>query len=325
VIELAQTGGKPVVVGGPDAMSSPEAFAHADFLVSGEAEGVIDQFIAAWEAGAHRGSFRGERFKVDITRSPVPRFDLIDFDHYLYVGVQFSRGCPFNCEFCDIIELFGRVPRTKTNAQMLAELQALHDAGYRGHVDFVDDNLVGNKKALKLFLPALEAWQKERNYPFKFSTEASINLADDPVLLEMMRRANFFAVFTGIESPDAETLVATRKKQNTRRSLSDSVHKIYRAGMMVLAGFIIGFDTEKSGMARGMIECIEGTSIPVCMIGLLTALPDKQLTRRLAREGRLLEFRDASSGDQCTAGLNFTTLRPRRDILEDYKAVLLAA
>lgn len=324
VIAFCQARGKPVVVGGPDAMSSPEVYAHAEFLVIGEAEGIITEFIDAWESGARRGCFRAEKFKVDITASPIPRFDLIDFSHYLYVGVQFSRGCPFNCEFCDIIELFGRVPRSKTNAQMIAELQALHDAGYRGHVDFVDDNLIGNKKALKKFLPALEAWQKETGYPFMFSTEASINLADDAELLDMMRRANFFAVFVGIESPDTETLIATRKKQNTRRSLAESVHKIYGAGMMVLGGFIIGFDTEKSGVAEGMIDCIEAASIPVCMIGLLTALPTTQLTRRLEKEGRLLPFSDINSGDQCTAGLNFTTLRPRRDILQDYKAVLEA-
>ena len=324
MIDLCQARGKPVVVGGPDAMSSPETYAQADFLVLGEAEGIIDAFVDAWKAGARHGRFQGEKFKVDITLSPIPRFDLITVKHYLYVGVQFSRGCPFNCEFCDIIELYGRVPRSKTNEQMLAELQALYDAGYRGHVDFVDDNLIGNKKALKRFLPALESWQAERGYPFMFSTEASINLADDTQLLDMMKRANFFAVFVGIESPDTKTLISAQKKQNTRRSLADSVHKIYAAGMMVLAGFIVGFDTEESGVAEGMIDCIEATSIPVCMIGLLTALPGTQLTRRLEKEGRLLPFQNMDGGDQCTSGLNFVPLRPRRDILEDYKAVLTA-
>jgi radical SAM superfamily enzyme YgiQ (UPF0313 family) len=241
----------------------------------------------------------------------------------MYVGVQFSRGCPFNCEFCDIIELFGRVPRAKSNEQMLAELQTLYDAGYRGHVDFVDDNLIGNKKALKRFLPALIAWQQERKYPFEFSTEASMNLADDARLLAMLREANFCAVFVGIESPDTETLIATQKKQNTRRSLADSVHKIYAAGMFVIAGFIVGFDTEKGSMAKGMIDCIEDANIPVSMVGLLTALPNTQLTRRLVAEHRLLPF-EGDGGDQCTAGLNFITLRPRRDILQDYKTVLEA-
>jgi radical SAM superfamily enzyme YgiQ (UPF0313 family) len=323
VIKLAQSRGKAVAVGGPDPMSSPESYEMADFRVLGEAEGIIHEFVEAWNAGARRGTFEGKKFEVDVTKSPIPRFDLINFNHYLYVGVQFSRGCPFNCEFCDIIELYGRVPRAKSNEQMLAELQTLYDAGHRGHVDFVDDNLIGNKKALKRFLPALIAWQQHRRYPFRFSTEASMNLADDAQLLAMLREANFFAIFVGIESPDTETLIATQKKQNTRRSLVESVHKIYAAGMFVIAGFIVGFDTEKGSMAKGMIDCIEETGIPVSMVGLLTALPNTQLTRRLEAEHRLLPF-EAGGGDQCTAGLNFITLRPRRDILQDYKRVLEA-
>jgi len=323
VIDLCRVRGKPVVVGGPDATSSPEVYAQADFLVLGEAEGILDQFVTAWEEGERAGRFQAAKFKVDVARSPIPRFDLLRPSNYLYIGVQFSRGCPFNCEFCDIIELFGRIPRSKTNQQILAELQALYDMGYRGHVDFVDDNFIGNKKTIKRFLPALEQWQAEHGHPFMFSTEASINVADDAELLGMMAKANFFAIFVGIESPDTNTLIAAQKKQNTRRSLADSVHRIYAAGMMVLAGFIVGFDTEEGGVAQAMIDCIEATSIPVCMIGMLTALPGTQLTRRLEREGRLLPFDDPGRGDQCTAGLNFTTLRPRREILDDYRSVLL--
>jgi radical SAM superfamily enzyme YgiQ (UPF0313 family) len=321
VIKLAHARGKPVAVGGPDPMSSPECYERADFRVLGEAEGIIHLFIEAWNKGERSGTFEGERFKVDVATSPIPRFDLINFKHYLYVGVQFSRGCPFNCEFCDIIELYGRVPRSKTNDQMLAELQALYDAGYRGHVDFVDDNLIGNKKALKRFLPALQQWQKERKFPFEFSTEASMNLADDTELLGMLKAANFFAIFVGIESPDTATLIASQKKQNTRRSLAESVHKIYDAGIFVIAGFIVGFDTEKGSMVDGMIHCIEDTGIPVAMVGLLTALPNTQLTRRLQAEKRLLPFEEGG-GDQCSAGLNFITLRPREEILMDYKKVL---
>ena len=201
VMRRADLQGKPVAVGGPDAMSSPDAFSRAQFLIVGEAEAVLADFVRAWDSGSRAGVFRAEKFTVDIATSPVPRFDLLTFEHYLYVGVQFARGCPFNCEFCDIIELFGRVPRSKGNAQMLAELQALYDLGYRGHVDFVDDNLIGNKRALKRFLPELIAWQQARGYPFQFSTEASLNLADDDQLLGLMRAANFFAIFTGIESP----------------------------------------------------------------------------------------------------------------------------
>jgi radical SAM superfamily enzyme YgiQ (UPF0313 family) len=321
IIDLCHARGKPVVVGGPDAMSSPEIYAGADFLVLGEAEGIIDQFVAAWSKGSTSGYFEGTRFEADVTKSPVPRFDLIKPDDYLYVGVQFSRGCPFLCEFCDIIELYGRVPRAKSNEQMLAELEVLYAMGYRGHVDFVDDNLIGNKKALKRFLPALSDWQRQRGSPFRFSTEASMNLADDAELLRMMQEAGFFAVFIGIESPDAETLISAQKKQNTRRSLSESIQRIYGSGMFVLAGFIIGFDTETTGVADAMIEAIDVMDIPVCMVGLLTALPETQLTRRLRKEGRLLPL-EQGMGDQCTAGLNFVTLRPRRDVLADFRDVL---
>jgi radical SAM superfamily enzyme YgiQ (UPF0313 family) len=325
LIDLCRARGMPVVVGGPDATSSPHVYAAADFRVLGEAEGVIGDFIAAWEAGARSGVFTAPKFQVDVTATPIPRYDLLRLDSYLYASVQYSRGCPFTCEFCDIIELYGRVPRTKTAAQVFAELDALYALGYRGHVDFVDDNFIGNKKALKAFLPALAEWQRAHDTPFEFSTEASLNLADDPALLAMMKTANFFTVFVGIESPDPEALVAMRKKQNTRRDIVESVHKIYQAGMFVIAGFIVGFDSEKVSVADAMIDFIEQSAIPVCMVGLLYALPNTQLTRRLAREGRLHADHDIAAttgGDQCTTGLNFDTLRPLRDILADYRRIL---
>jgi radical SAM superfamily enzyme YgiQ (UPF0313 family) len=327
IIDLCRARGTPVAIGGPAVTSSPHIYARANFRVLGEAEGVIDAFIAAWEAGAREGIFEAEKFQVDVTKSPIPRFDLLKFDHYLHVGVQFSRGCPFTCEFCDIIELYGRVPRAKTNAQMLKELDALYRLGYRGHVDFVDDNLIGNKKAVKAFLPHLRAWLDEHDCPFEFTTEASINLADDADLLKLMNEANFAGVFVGIESPDPETLVQMRKKQNTRRNLAQSIHRIYASGLFVTAGFIVGFDNEAGSIAGAMIELIEDAAIPVCTVGLLFALPNTQLTRRLAREGRLHPEPDrypARSADQCTQGLNFETLRPRRDILMDYKRIIEA-
>jgi radical SAM superfamily enzyme YgiQ (UPF0313 family) len=322
IIDLCRSRGKPVVVGGPGVTSVPELYSNADFQVLGEAEGIIDKFIAAWEAGAREGVFEAEKFKIDVTKSPVPRFDLLKFEHYLYIGVQFSRGCPFTCEFCDIIELYGRVPRAKTIPQTLRELRALYDLGYRGHVDFVDDNLIGNKKAVKEFLPQLKTWLDQHDYAFEFTTEASLNLADDAGLLRLLNEANFIGVFMGIESPDTATLVATRKKQNTRRNIAKSIHTIYAAGLYVTAGFIIGFDTESGSVADGIVELIEEAAIPVAMVGLLYALPNTQLTRRLAKEGRLhpnLLLDPASGMDQCTQGLNFDTLRPRRDILSDIK------
>ncbi|MGC1777833.1 MAG: B12-binding domain-containing radical SAM protein [Xanthobacteraceae bacterium] len=325
IIEMGRARGLPVVVGGPDATSSPHLYESADFRVLGEAEDILKEFIAAWDSGEREGTFTAEKFQVDVTKTPIPRFDLLKFEQYLYIGVQFSRGCPFTCEFCDIIELYGRSPRTKTHDQMLRELEALYSAGYRGHVDFVDDNLIGNKKAIKAFLPVLENWIKKYDYPFEFTTEASLNLADDGELLQMLNRSNFFAIFVGIESPDEETLAAMRKKQNTRRSIAGSVHKIYAAGMFVTAGFIVGFDTEKGSVAGPMIHLIEEAAIPIAMVGLLYALPNTQLTRRLAREGRLYVGHDAApegTGDQCTAGVNYQTKRSRLDILRDYRKIL---
>ena len=326
IIEGCRMRRKPVVVGGPDATSTPEIYNRANFQVLGEAEEIMKDFVAAWRSGAERGVFRAPMGQTDVTKSPTPRFDLLKLKDYLHVGIQFSRGCPFNCEFCDIIELYGRVPRTKSNEQVLAELDALYALGHRGHVDFVDDNLIGNKKALKKFLPDLQRWLNKRKFPFEFTTEASINLADDPELLRALSAANFFGIFVGIESPDTDTLVLMRKKQNTRRSLQESISRIYSAGIGVFAGFIVGFDSENASIADAMIECIEDTAIPVCAVGLLYALPATQLGRRLLREGRLFSGYDGPSpedeGDQCTAGLNFETKRSRRDVLADYRAVL---
>lgn len=325
LIDKCHAAGKPVVVGGPDPTSSPHIYASADFQVLGEAEGVIDEFIAAWDSGARTGVFTAPKFQADVTKTPVPRFDLLKFEDYLYLGVQYSRGCPFTCEFCDIIELYGRVPRTKTTEQMFVELERLYQMGYRGHLDFVDDNFIGNKKSLRQFLPQLAEWQRAHGYPFELSTEASVNLADDPELLKLMGEANFFGIFVGIESPDPATLVAMRKKQNTRRNIAESIHKIYAAGILVTAGFIVGFDNEKASMAEAMIDFIEEAAIPVAMVGLLYALPNTQLTRRLEREGRLHPGHDVAptiGADQCTAGINFDPVRPLRDILTDYKRVL---
>ncbi|QIE57417.1 B12-binding domain-containing radical SAM protein [Pikeienuella piscinae] len=322
----AKARGKITVVGGPDVSSSPEIYADLDFRIIGEAEGAIDAFIDAWETGASEGEFRAPLHSIDVTKTPNPRFDLLNFSNYVQLNVQFSRGCPFLCEFCDIIELFGRKPRTKDTAQILAELDRIYALGYRGHVDFVDDNLIGNKKAVKLFLPHLVDWQKRHGYPFEFSTEASLNLADDDEFLGMMRDAGFFACFVGIESPDPDVLVAMQKKQNTKRDIASCIHKINTYGIFIVAGFIVGFDNESELASEGMIELIEEASIPVSMVGLLVALPNTQLQRRLEKEQRLHDLfgviEDEQDGDQCVSGLNFETLRPRADILEQYLKVV---
>lgn len=328
VIALAQSMGKKVAAGGPDIMSSSQFYEHVDFLVVGEAEGVMEAFVEAWRSGVEKQRFDAEKYQADVTSSPIPRFDLLRREKYLQMTVQYSRGCPFTCEFCDIIELFGRRPRTKGNEQILKELDAIYALGYRGHVNFVDDNLIGNKKAVKQFLPHLIKWQEDHGWPFDFSTEASLNLADDDELMALMSKAGFIGVFIGIESPDPEILKATKKKQNTKRNIAHSVHKVYANGMMVLAGFIVGFDEEKGQVGDAIVELIEECAIPIAMVGLLYALPETQLTRRLEAEGRLratkaFETVDTSvSADQCTLGLNFETLRPRVDILTDFRTVV---
>ncbi len=324
VVEIAHAAGRPVVVGGPDVTESPEAYAHVEYRVRGEAEEILSRFVADFEAGVQRGTYVATAFP-DLTHSPVPRFDLLRLERYLHVGVQFSRGCPFDCEFCSVIELNGRRPRTKTLEQICAELDALHAIGHRGHVDFVDDNLIGNRKALRPLLRGLAEWNARRGHPFEYTTEASLNLADDAALLGLLRDANFFAIFVGIETPDPAALVEAHKLQNTRRDIAESIHKIHRAGIFVNAGFIIGFDAERASVAEEMTACIEATAIPVCMVGLLYALPGTQLARRLQAEGRLhastfvVEEDDA---DQCTSGLNFMTVRPRDEMLSDYRTVV---
>jgi len=324
LIQKARARGKRVIVGGPDPTGSPHIYDEADHLVLGEGEVTLPLFLADLAAGTPKKIYQ-DSGKADVQNSPTPRFELLKLNRYNHVGIQFNRGCPFNCEFCDIIEMFGRVPRAKSSEQMLAELQKVYDLGYRGHVSLVDDNFIGNKKLVKQFLPVLKKWSEERNFPFEYTTEASINLADDAELMKAMQEVGFFSIFVGIESPDETTLIAMKKRQNTHRSIADSIRKIYAHGIFVIAGFIVGFDTEKDSVARGMIDCIEAANIPVNMAGLLFALPTTQLMRRLAAEGRLHEDFDIAPdgvGDHCTGGLNYDTLRPRGDILKDYLKVI---
>jgi radical SAM superfamily enzyme YgiQ (UPF0313 family) len=325
LIQRVKDRGKIVVVGGPDATSSPHIYGQADHLVLGEGEITIPRWLADFRSGTARHTYECGGEFADLASSPLPRFELLRFDRYLHVGIQFGRGCPFNCEFCDIIELFGRVPRLKTADQMLREIQRLYDLGYRGHIDFVDDNLVGNKRDLKILLQRLRSWLDEHQWPFEFSAEASANLADDDGLLQMMQDVGFAVVFVGIENPDEETLMAMQKTMNTRRNLAESLLKIYQYGMFVNTGYIIGFDHERETVAQDVLDLIETSDVPVNMVGLLFALPNTQLARRLAREGRLPEdfaVAPEGKGGQCTGGLNFVTERPRSDILRDYRRII---
>ena len=240
--------------------------------------------MEALARGEEQGIFRSTE-KPDVTQTPVPRFDLLDLDAYMAVTVQFSRGCPFQCEFCDIINLFGRKPRTKTPEQMLAELEVLYEMGWYRYVFIVDDNFIGNKRNAKVFLRALIPWMEARNYPFPLITEASLNLAEDDELIELMVKAGFTIIFMGIETPDVESLAGIHKEQNTRQSLTESCHKITQAGLQIMSGFIIGFDNERAGAGKRIQQFVEDTGIPQAHLSLLHALHNTEMWNRLKQEG----------------------------------------
>jgi radical SAM superfamily enzyme YgiQ (UPF0313 family) len=235
------------------------------------------------------------------------------------MAVQYSRGCPFNCEFCDIIEIYGRRPRTKAVAQVLAELDQLRAAGWREAVFIVDDNFIGNKARAKELCKALAEWRSQYKTSFDFNTEASLNLADDPELMQLMKDAGFNSVFLGIETPDESGLIASNKLQNTRRSLLDSVATIQSYGMQVMGGFILGFDTDREDIFDRMVEFIQKSGIPIAMVGLLQAMPGTQLFRRLRGEGRIL---DAGGGDNTCDRLNFLPHMDAAKLVEGYRSVL---
>lgn len=311
--------GKKVAVGGPYPTSMPEAAlqAGANYLILDEGEITVPQFLEAIARGEEKGIFRALE-KPDVTKSPMPKFDLLKRDDYLMMAIQFSRGCPFQCEFCDIINLYGRKPRTKEPSQILAELQVLYDLGWRGSVFMVDDNFIGNQRNVKRLLRELIPWMQEKNYPFTFWTEASVNLAEDTELLELMTQAGFCAVFLGIETPDQDSLQVTRKYQNTRNPLVEACRQINEAGLLIYAGFIIGFDGEKTGAGDRIQAFVEQTNIPQPMFGILQALPNTALWQRLKQEQRLLEGSGVEEvGDQNSL-MNFVPTRPIAEIAQEY-------
>ena len=319
-IATAKKRGIPVAVGGPFASSTPDApeLDLADFKILDEGEITLPMFIEAIERGDSQGRFSSDGVKPDVTGTPVPRFDLLELGAYSEMSVQFSRGCPFQCEFCDIIVLYGRKPRTKNPDQLVAELQCLYDLGWRRSVFLVDDNFIGNKRNVKLLLPMLKQWQIDHGFPFSFATEASVDLAADDALMQMMVECRFESVFLGIETPDESSLETAGKLQNTRGSLEDSVNKITSYGLRVMAGFIIGFDGEKEGAGGRIVEFVTRTGIPHAMMGMLQALPNTALWHRLEREGRLIEGKASAKGVNQTNLLNFTPTRPIRDIANEY-------
>ncbi|GAB5522496.1 MAG: B12-binding domain-containing radical SAM protein [Roseivirga sp.] len=314
-IREAKQRGKTVVVGGPYATSLPNDMlnAGADFLVLDEGEDTIPLFVEALERGETSGIFRSKE-KPNVALSPVPRFDLLDMDAYFIMAVQYSRGCPFRCEFCDIIILYGRVPRTKTATQVQAELDRLKELGWSGGVFFVDDNFIGNKRTVKPFLKELISWQEANGYPFSFTTEASIDMAHDDELLELMVMSKFSTVFIGIETPDTESLALTLKHQNNRQPMNESLEKIARMGLRIFAGFIIGFDDEKTGAGKRVFDFVTENNLPGVTFSMLQALPGTGLWDRLKKEGRLLDDANLTQ----TTLINFVPSRPVEEVATEY-------
>ncbi len=321
VVERCNRAGVPVVAGGPHPTTFYEDIPGVDHFVLGEVEEIFREFLRDLEEGTAKAIYRETR-KPDVTRTPVPRFDLIDVKNYATMSVQFSRGCPFDCEFCDIIKLYGRVPRTKAPEQIVAELDSLYRLGWRGPVFMVDDNFIGNKRDAMKLLPAIAAWQKSKGYPFTLTTEASANLALMDELMDAMIEAGFHSVFVGIETPNPAALLKTKKSQNTSKNqenfLFSAVRKIQRRGMQIQGGFILGLDGDDERVFDAQIEFIQETGIPMAPVYLLTAVKGTDMYERLKSENRLLETPIGTSA----MNLNFKTEMRYETLIEGYKRVI---
>ena len=321
IVRMCNECGRPVVAGGPYPISSYEDIEGVDFFVLDEAELTLPKFLSDLEAGSPKKLYRNHD-KPDITRTPPPRFDLIDIEAYDSMPLQYSRGCPYNCEFCDIIEMFGRIQRTKTPLQFVREMAAVYSTGFRGQLFIVDDNFISNRRRVKALLKEIIAWQREHNSPFSLSTQASIDLAQDDELLDLMVEAGFTMAFIGIETPDEKTLAFTRKGQNLKSGLMESILKIQKRGIEVTGGFILGFDTDPPDIFDRQIDFIQRAGIPTAMIGLLNALPNTRLYRRLKEEGRLLKASTGNNTHDLT--LDFKPLMPAETLIRGYKRVIAA-
>jgi radical SAM superfamily enzyme YgiQ (UPF0313 family) len=310
--------GKTVIAGGPLFTTGHEAFPDIQHFVLGEAEEIMPQVVEDLRSGQLQPVYQANQ-RPDITHTPPPRWDLIRLRDYVTMSVQFSRGCPFDCEFCDIIVMNGRVPRTKTPDQLIAELDALRRRGWNDMVFIVDDNFIGNKVRTKALLHALIEWRQRTRTKIGFLTEASMNLADDPELCALMVQAGFKKVFVGIETPSVEALAECHKLQNQNRNLVASVQTLQRAGLEVMGGFIIGFDSDQSDIFKRQFEFIQRSGVATAMVGLLTALPQTRLWQRLKHEGRL---EAESSGNNTDAALNFKPKLNREFLQTGYRKLV---
>jgi radical SAM superfamily enzyme YgiQ (UPF0313 family) len=318
IVDEFRRRGKFVVAGGPFATLCPEELrGRVDALFVGEAEYTWPRFLAD-HAGARAQAEYRQDTPPSMLDSPVPRFDLLKADRYRTLTIQFARGCPYSCEFCDIIVMYGRRPRTKSVEQVLAEVAAIHALG-RANIFVVDDNFIGNKKEAKALLTALVDWQRRRGYPVEFMTEVSLNVAQDDELLSLMKQANFATIFVGIESPRAASLAESNKAQNLREDILTAVHRIQAAGIQVMAGMIVGFDSDDASIFEEQFRFIQDARIPISMTGMLNAMPKTPLHDRLRAAGRLIA---ESVGDQFV----FTNIVPhgmsRVELYEGYRRLL---
>ncbi len=335
VVALARKLGKTVVAGGPFAIAEWVNqqdgnrglldMEQVDHLILYEAETNLPPFLRDLERGCAKKVYADHSFPA-LDTSPPPRFDLVNIEDYMIMSLQFSRGCPHSCEFCDIIKMFGRVPRTKPVDRFIDEMNRLYASGFRGYLFVVDDNFIGNKRAAKQLLREIAPWQQQRGYPFVLLTETTLALASDDELLRLMLEAGVITVFIGIETPDAETLRASRKTVNTRLEMDQAVEKIQRTGIEVMGGFIIGFDTDGEDIFQRQIDFIQSAAIPMSMFGLLSPIPGTELYERLLREGRTLARSDEplkdATGDNVVAALNFVPRMPVKRLLQGFRRVL---
>ena len=307
-----------IVAGGPLFTTGHAAFPEIPHFVLGEAEEIMPQVVADLQAGALRPVYRAPPFPA-LAQTPIPRYDLINLRHYVTMAAQFSRGCPFDCEFCDIIVMNGRVPRTKSPAQFVAELEALRQLGWKDMVFVVDDNFIGNKPRTRALLRAIVEWRERTHPAMGFLTEASVNLADDAELCALMFQAGFRKVFVGIETPSAAALDECRKLQNTGRDLVAAVQALQKSGLEVMGGFIVGFDSDTGDIFKQQFDFIQRSGVATAMVGLLTALPQTRLYQRLKREGRLLA---ESTGNNTATALNFKPKLNREYLEAGYRDLM---
>jgi len=320
IIERVKQANKPVVAGGPLFATGDVGAPLVDHLFLGEAENILDDFVKDIEQNTLKKVYQGADFP-DISRTPVPDWKLVNIFNYHSMCLQYSRGCPFNCEFCDVVILNGRISRTKTEEQVIGELEALYNIGWRGELFFVDDNLIGNKSKLKKeVLPAVIRWQKKKRYPFIFNTQVSINLSDDEELMKLMVKAGFATIFVGIETPNEKSLEECSKYHNQNRDLISSVKKLQSFGLEVQGGFIVGFDSDTPAIFQKQIDFIQKSGIVTAMVGLLTAIPQTKLYKRLSDANRIIK---ESSGDNTLySTLNFIPKMEIKTLFSGYKRIL---